>query len=1543
MSLLLLAGGATVMARYWETSPVAPAMRGIQSGKGVVQHGYYSPMRNKNKVVAHEAPQAGEWTKALPDSLMCTLLESDNTAFNPNQTGQYTFDAEAGLKRFLSTSNTVRVRGGMAYGDLRILWTYKNVADDANHAWYTRSWSVKKNASGTLNLTDQKYLAFQDNEDSSMIASCMAYDPETGAVFGCFNDKEGKTYEFAKMDHKFVDQGRSEAIATIDSPWQACGFTSTGQMYAVLADGSLATVDKATGATAKVKDLGLAGNDSNAGFLDTRDNLFYIYWSNRAKGEAALYVVDINDGCALYKAFTMPFYARMGSMVSLHNPVKSSAPGLATGTEVSFDGTTLNGKVKFTAPAKTLDGQELSGELSYSVSAGGKVLATGSCAPGAETEANITLPEAGSYYVRVRLGNSEGTGLWSQATAGVWAGPDVPVAPGNVKAEYNRDGASMKISWDAVDKGVHNGAVTPADMKYTVVKYVNGAATDTIATDIPDLEFTESVAWPEKVTTVKYAVYATFAGEAGAGMESNTTVLGTIKAPWTEDFTDADALNRFTAYNDGKTASGSGNNTQNVWFRYEDTKTGNGAAQVYTTSKKNHYLVTAPIYMEPGKSYIFHAEASGFASSTEEKVEVLMGRGNAIEDLTTTLVPETSVKAIASKPVVLAKEITVDEAGEYYIAFHATSALYKRYLQIDNIEIEAPYSTYGPGTVTDLSFDGFRYDGSTDVTVSFKAPTVDMQGQKLTAMSKIEVERDGQVVKTFRSPTFGETYTFEDKCPERGTYNYKVTAYNSYGAGKYVSGSAVTGVDFGAKVTDLVISEPETGVINLKWTPATTDVQGREIDPSLIKYTVILNGQYYVGDEFHPSTTTELTFKAVNDGYQANCYCTVYSVTDAGYNTVGSYRFDPASYSQSVTIPVGAPYSMPIFENGQLSVNWGYETSGGQWWGSWYPEWSVVDPANSQRLGIETPDGDGYLFAWPVAFDPNFGTERSVFEGAKTSFYTGKVNVDDSDLSAFSFRFYVQPEEEGKTRDEYIFYPILHDPYEGDVALSSPISTNDFGTPGWHIITVSLDKYRGQTVQPGLHVEFAGMYKQNDKYFLIDDIQIRQFADHDMMALTMEAPMLEPGEENILNANFRNIGYENADAFVVELYRNNEKVAESDPVSVKAGENGTASFKQTPGLFWDRTQDYHFNIVYGKDQLNFNNKSEAVEVEVLESRLPAVRDLSGVQEEKDVVLTWSAPDVTAAMTDDCEKYVPFSINRAGRWSFIDGDGLTTYPIVGDQFPGLGEPSAFIVWENINEERNFTHSGSKCFAAFPVDAQSDDDVNDDWLISPLLNGTAQTVSFWAFGNFGSSLWGSHVIEVLYSTTGKEKDDFVRVGEPITLADTYTQYSFDVPEGAQYFAIRYVQAAVSAIFIDDITFAQVGNGAEIEGYDVYCDGKKLNETMLTSTGFRHVAPAEGTHTYHVVALYKEGTSDLSNKSTVQVKEISGLSDVLTGGARVYTTSDAIHIDNAEDKVSVATPNGVVIYSNATPAVNETVNVKAGVYLVSVNGTTVKVMVK
>ena len=442
------------------------------------------------------------------------------------------------------------------------------------------------------------------------------------------------------------------------------------------------------------------------------------------------------------------------------------------------------------------------------------------------------------------------------------------------------------------------------------------------------------------------------------------------------------------------------------------------------------------------------------------------------------------------------------------------------------------------------------------------------------------------------------------------------------------------------------------------------------------------------------------------------------------------------------------------------------------------------------------------------------------------------------------------------------------------------------------------------------------------------------------MALDLDAPMLEPGEENVLTAGLRNIGYENADAFVVELYRNGEKVDQSEPVSLHAGEKGSVMFKQTPGLFWNTLQTYHFKIAHDKDQLTFNNTSDKVEVEVLESRLPAVDDLAAEADGMEVSLTWSAPEVAASVTDDCEKYVPFSINRAGRWSFIDADGLSTYPVVGDQFEGYGLPSAFVVWENINPERTFTHSGSKCFAAFPVDAQSNDEHNDDWLISPLLNGSAQTVSFWAFGNFGSSLWGSHKIEFLISSTGKEMEDFTRVGEAITLPDEYKQFSFDVPEGTQYFAIRYVEAAVSAIFIDDIRFSQFGNSARLEGYDVYCDGEKINDTMLTRPAFSHKPAAEGKHKYHVVACYKEGLSDLSNPVTLNV---SGVNSMTENQVSVYATAGRIHIDNATGKVSVVNAAGITVYSNANPSAAETVDVTPGVYMITAGDVTCKVVVK
>lgn len=83
-----------------------------------------------------------------------------------------------------------------------------------------------------------------------------------------------------------------------------------------------------------------------------------------------------------------------------------------------------------------------------------------------------------------------------------------------------------------------------------------------------------------------------------------------------------------------------------------------------------------------------------------------------------------------------------------------------------------------------------------------------------------------------------------------------------------------------------------------------------------------------------------------------------------------------------------------------------------------------------------------------------------------------------------------------------------------------------------------------------------------------------------------------------------------------------------------------------------------------------------------------------------------------------------------------------------------------------------------------------------------------------------------------------------------------------------------------------------------------------------------------------------SDLSNKATVLV---SGLDEIMADGVGIYTTPGTIHITNANGKVSIVSPNGMVIYTNAEPAEEEAVKVAPGVYMVTVNGNTARVIVK
>ena len=163
-------------------------------------------------------------------------------------------------------------------------------------------------------------------------------------------------------------------------------------------------------------------------------------------------------------------------------------------------------------------------------------------------------------------------------------------------------------------------------------------------------------------------------------------------------------------------------------------------------------------------------------------------------------------------------------------------------------------------------------------------------------------------------------------------------------------------------------------------------------------------------------------------------------------------------------------------------------------------------------------------------------------------------------------------------------------------------------------------------------------------------------------------------------------------------------------------------------------------------------------------------------------------------------------------------------------------------------------------------------NDDWLISPELNGTAQTISFYAKTGMGEP-YVPEKFQVLYSATTAEPDAFKQIGETFEIENVkgWQEVKVQLPAGAKHFAIRCVSEAKFALLIDDITYIPAGAPAEeisVMGYNVYRYGERMNGEPLPESVWEDTTTAEDeTHLYRVTAVYDKGESLYSNEVSVK----------------------------------------------------------------------------
>ena len=1358
-----------------------------------------------------------------------------------------------------------------------------------------------------------------ESETIEVIASGgYALDPTSGQVYGVTFNAAGNALQLSKLN--FTESSVSvEAVAPIEGSWNSIAFDSNGQLYGIsyevsgedVVNTTLKKIDKTNASLTTVGATGVDSQYMSSSTIDTKTNK--MYWNVCSADETGnLYEVNLSTGVATF-IYQLNDNDEIMGMYIPKPAAEDKAPAACENVEVVFNANALAGTVELTAPAKLYDGSNGSGALTIKVLVDGEEVGSKAANWGEEVSIPVSVTEAGNYTFVVYATNATGDGPKSRVS-NIWVGADTPSA---TKATLVYEEGNMVISWNAVAGSVNGGYVDYDNLTYKVVR-----ADGTVAAQgLKALTFSEAVAEPESFTVYYYTVYAEADGLQSAPAMTNKLALGDYIPPFTTDLATV-GLDGWTIID----ANGDGN----TW----SINNGNLRARYSSSANMDDWAITPAIKLEAGKAYNVTFEAWAYNSTWPERLEVKYGKAATVEAMTSTLIEPTVIPSAEHLP--LDGKIIPDEDGYYYIGLHGISDANMFYLDVSNITVEAGTSALAPGLASDFVVTPDP-TGAFKATVAFKTPATTMNNKTLTELTKVELLRDGEVIKTYNNPGIGAAISYEDNLTEGGTVNYSVIGYNSVGQGLKANMSTFVGFDVPLAPASVSISRTSTvGEVVTTWEAVTADVNGKPLGANDVTYIVAEN----TGNGWSPVaqgiTGTSYTEQAVEPGKQDFIERAVFAVNSIG-NGQGTV---------SEMIPVGTPYDgiSESFADGTPKYLWGI-TAIGSGTVSIYTDEYFEDMTSSDSdngfIGVRATylDQGAYIFSGLITL------ERMINPGL--TFDTFNITGGDSpDINEVSVDIAVV---NGTETGEW-------------VNVYGPKTVVDIvgeGVEGWGKVTVSLEQYAGKTIQ----FRVCGITKCYVNTFF-DNFKVYSMLDHNLKAGEITAPAsVKAGEGYNVNVTVINEGAQAAAAYSVELYCDDELVATENLTNLAAGEQTTVTFERIMSGVATEPLVYFAKIVYAEDENELDNQTANVTVAPVLGTLPGATELAGTSTKEGVKLTWNEPNLDspanaapAPITEDFEDADGVQ-SEYGDWTFVDVDGDAVGGFQSNsgqtlEIPGItvgATTGSFWTWDNdviswANGNPSYeAHSGSKyLFALFNYEGSN----SDDWAISPALYGGEQTISFYAKSYSGQY---PEQIEVYYSTGGKEISDFVAVPNSniFPLPNSWTQYSYTLPAGAVYFAIRSYGQNAFMLMIDDVTFIPgEGSGAKLNllGYNVYRNGVKINDSLVEETEYVDTNVVEGErYTYIVTAVYENrGESALSNECVVTYSTV-GVDAINDGAVKVTVEGQNIVVLNANDlNVTVAAVNGAVVYNGVGEA-KTVVTVGSGVYVVKAGNTVKKVAVK
>lgn len=807
------------------------------------------------------------------------------------------------------------------------------------------------------------------------------------------------------------------------------------------------------------------------------------------------------------------------------------------------------------------------------------------------------------------------------------------------------------------------------------------------------------------------------------------------------------------------------------------------------------------------------------------------------------------------------KEFTVPENGTWRVALYCFSPVGSNRIEVDNIRISEFASVSVPARVSDLAVTAGE-KGALNATVTGNAPDKTLGGVKLTSLSAIDIYRgDGDKPMVSLTPvTPGSKFSWTDNAAPAGMVSYRVVARNNEGESPEVSAEAWVGADSPSPVENLVAGANQDRTVNLTWNAPTTSAHGGYVDFDKIVYRITRNGELTAG-AYDKTALTDATVST--SGNQQIFKWIVEAV----------YLDNRSEAAESNGLLCGQPLELPYQES----------FAGMQWGTPWVTDGSIndfvwelmPDDEEGEYEEVMSQDGDNGMLRADTKWEYEGATriispifDFSGIESPVLTFwmYNNRSPYYDPDFDGeINDMLSVQLSLEGgdwKTVDNATFAIADQSMKWVKYEVFLPVGNASWGS---FAFDVSIANDNGC---------YRGVY--------IDNINLTgPEIEHDLSATSLVAAQkrIDVGDKHRLHATVFNRGASTESSYSVELLRGDEAVATVEGTSVEAGRQVEFAFEieSTHAEYAQGDIEWRARVVMEGDE---NSDNDISPVAVTNVRVAGVAAPAGVEasliEGGGVALSWLPcesveavqPGTPKTVTDDFELYEPYIIENIGDWTMVDRDGATTLssPRL-NTYPHKGDPMAYQVYNPVDngtftdDNKDYAvepHSGEQYLICPSTDYPAE---NDDWLITPRLDGRAHEISFYAKGATFDLEW----INVYTSTTDRHPDSFEKLNEEdhIAVWDGWAKYSFEVPDGTRYFAVRCVRRCVM-LMIDDFTYNEHDGSPDVatfEGYNVYdADGNRLNDGLLTETGFIDPVGTAGKK-YKVTAVYAEGESEYS----------------------------------------------------------------------------------